>query len=278
VLLNLAPDHLDWHGSMDAYRAAKARIYERQTDAGDVHVGNRDDPAAAALSKEAPCHVRWFRLGVPSDDESGYAGDTLSAVGPAGRRDIASLPGRPASFRADAAAAVTATLAFGVPVEAVAAAIGEVRPLPHRGEVVAVAGGIRFVDDSKATNPHAALASLEGRDRVVLIAGGLAKGLDLSPLTRAAERLDAVVAIGRAAPEIERCFSGIVPVSKAESIEQAVSMAYSLAPSGGTVLLAPACASQDMFRDYAERGERFATAARAVAADGEHARGTDTDG
>jgi UDP-N-acetylmuramoylalanine--D-glutamate ligase len=138
-------------------------------------------------------------------------------------------------------------------------------PLAHRGATVAEAGGIRFVDDSKATNPHAALAAMEGLDRVVLIAGGRAKGVDLTPLAAAAPRLAAVVAIGEAAEELVRIFSSLVPTRTAASIEEAARIAFDLAPDGGTVLLAPACASQDMFTDYRERGERFAAAAARIA-------------
>ena len=134
------------------------------------------------------------------------------------------------------------------------------RRLPHRGETVGEIGGVAFVDDSKATNVHAALAAMRGRDEVVLVAGGVAKGVDLSPLLAVADALDGVVAIGEAADEIAELFDGRVPVRVATSIETAVGDAYALARPGGTVLLAPACASWDMFHDYAERGDRFRAA------------------
>lgn len=258
VLLNLAPDHLDWHGTFEAYAEAKARVFANQSG-GDVHVGNRDDPEAAALSRRARCRVVWSTLGEPGDGEVGFVGGELVA-----RLDVERRLGRPAggpALRADAAAAAAACLAFGVPAEAVAEALARFRPLPHRGEVVAEAGGVRFVDDSKATNPHAALAALEGLSGVALIAGGLAKGVDLSPLARAAPRLAGVVTIGEAASELVAIFEGAVPVRKAGSMEEAVRAAYELAPPDGVVLLAPACASQDMFRDYVDRGERFRAAA-----------------
>jgi UDP-N-acetylmuramoylalanine--D-glutamate ligase len=120
---------------------------------------------------------------------------------------------------------------------------------------------VRFVDDSKATNPHAALAALDGVSNAVLIAGGRSKGVDLHPLASAAPSLVAVVAIGEAAGDVARVFEGLAPVRTAASIEEAVRVAFDLAPADGVVLLAPACASQDMFRDYRERGERFAAAA-----------------
>src|SRR3972149_2415913 len=121
-------------------------------------------------------------------------------------------------------------------------------PLPPGGEVVAEVDGVRFVDDSKATTPHAALASLEGREEVVLIAGGLAKGVDLRPLGSAARALTAVVAIGEARWEVGRVFEGIVPTRMASSMEGAVRAAMELSSKVGTVLLAPPGASQDMVR------------------------------
>ena len=275
VLLNLAPDHLDWHGTFDAYAAAKARIFARQAPP-DIHVGNRDDPVASRVSAKAPCDVRWFRWGAPQQGEiGGTSQGVLSAMQPSNDQpdgaaleyvmDLGRLTSLSPGFVMDAAAAAAAALSFGLPIEAVRDTIQSFTPLPHRGSVVAELDGIRFVDDSKATNPHAALAAVQGLDNVVLIAGGLAKGVDLSPLAEAAPHLAAVVAIGTAAPEIARIFEGLVPVDLAASMEEAVRTAFEHAPSNGIVLLAPACASQDMFRDYRERGERFAQAAASLA-------------
>jgi UDP-N-acetylmuramoylalanine--D-glutamate ligase len=131
--------------------------------------------------------------------------------------------------------------------------------------VVALLGAVRFIDDSKATNPHAALAALEGLSDVVLIAGGVAKGIDLSPLAAAGPRLAAVVALGEATAALQMVFRGLTPVRPAASMEEAVALAAHEVPPHGTVLLAPACASFDQFRDYRERGDRFAEAARRVA-------------
>jgi UDP-N-acetylmuramoylalanine--D-glutamate ligase len=263
VLLNVAPDHLDWHGSLEGYVGAKARVYELQRE-GDTHVGNAEDDQAAGISRAAPCRAIWFRLAEPRPGEVGYVSGEVVA-----RLDGEVSLGHPlqqgAGFRADVAAAAAAALAFGLSPEAVAEGIRLMQPLPHRGEVVARVGAVEFVDDSKATNVHAALHALAGRRDVVLIAGGLSKGVDLSPLATAAPSLAGIVAIGDSAPEIIELFKGLVPVRLAGSIEEAVRAAYGLAPSEGTVLLAPACASWDMFRDYAERGDRFAAAAREVA-------------
>ena len=264
VLLNLAPDHLDWHGSFEAYAAAKARVYVNQGD-GDTHIGNGDDPAAAAVSWAAPCPVRWFRtLRRPVDGEIGYDpdGELVSRMDHGAR--LGWVDGDRAGYRADAAAAAGAALGFGVAPESVAAAIAGFEPLRHRGETVAVVDGIRFIDNSKATNVHAALAAIDTLHGVVLIAGGVAKGVDLAPLLAARDRIAGVVAIGEAAPRLVALFEGVVPTRRAGSIEEAVSAARGLVAPGGAVLLAPACASWDMFRDYAERGDRFAAAARAL--------------
>jgi len=272
VMLNLAEDHLDWHGSFGAYGDAKARVFELQGP-DDVHVGNRDDATAAAVSRRASSQLVWFRLDAPERGEVGYVdGEVVARLD--GDHDHGLGLGRPASegsgFRADAAAAAAAALSFGLPPDAVRDGLASVHPLPHRGEVVAAVGGVRFVDDSKATNPHAALAALEGMADAVLVAGGLAKGVDLSPLADATPALAGVVVLGEAGPEIAALFEGAVTVRKAGSIEEAAAVALELAPPGGVVILAPACASQDMFRDYAERGDRFAAAARALQEGTEH--------
>ena len=263
VLLNVAPDHLDWHGTLEAYAAAKAMIYAHQ-GAGDIHIGNRDDPTAAGISEQAPCETRWFRWGSPGEGDVGVVDGRVVA----GDGTLLGKPlGSGRAFLSNTAAAAAAASAFGVPQQAMRDTIGSFAPLPHRGAVVAKAGSVRFVDDSKATNPHAALAALESLTDAVLIAGGQAKGVDLSPLASAAPKLAAVVAIGESAPALVRIFEGSsVPVTVAATMEEAVESAFGLAPPRGTVILAPACASQDMFRDYRERGDRFAAAARAVAA------------
>ena len=267
VLLNLAPDHLDHHGSYDAYRNAKAAIYAQQTS-GELHVGNRDDAAAAAVSADAPCAVRWFRSGAPGDDEVGYDGDEL--VARLGERLVALglIDRERAGYREDAAAAATAALAYGVDAAVIAQALASFAPAAHRGEMVAEIDGVRFLDNSKATNVHAALAAIEGVRDAVLIAGGRSKGQDLGPLGAGAGDLVGVVAIGEAAGDVETAFAGRVPVTHAASIEHAVRAAFARAPRPGVVLLAPACASWDQFASYIERGDRFAAAAREMSPDG----------
>ena len=261
VLLNLAPDHLDWHGSFDAYAAAKARVFALQ-GAADVHVGNLDDEASAAISRTAPCEVRWFTLGEPSEGGAGISDGRLTA-GWSGA-DLGALSFDSPPMRADAAAAATAAHAFAIGDHAISEAMATFAPEPHRGEPVATVEGVKFLDNSKATNPHAAIAAVGDAESVVLIAGGDAKGVDLTPLESVAAHLAGVVAIGASAGDVRAVFEGRVPVREAGSIEEAARLAFRMASGTGTVLLAPACASWDMFRDYAERGDRFAAAARAL--------------
>jgi UDP-N-acetylmuramoylalanine--D-glutamate ligase len=246
-----------------AYVEAKARVYANQTG-DDVHIGNLDDARAAEVSRRAACDVRWFTLGEPREGAVGFVGDELVSRLEGERRLGVPAHGS-ASYRADAAAAAAAGIAFGLEPEIVGRAIRAFRPLAHRGGVVGTVDGVAFIDDSKATNPHATLASVEGMRDVVLIAGGRSKGVDLSPLARLAPSLTAVVAIGEAAGELEALFEGLVPVERAGSMEEAVDRASTLAVAAGSVVLAPACASQDMFRDYAERGDRFAEAVARLA-------------
>jgi UDP-N-acetylmuramoylalanine--D-glutamate ligase len=263
VLLNVAADHLDWHGSFERYVAAKARVFANQGE-GDTHVGNRDDDAAARLSRGAPCATVWFTLGEPAGGDVGFVGTEL-AGGWSGADRLGTLAFDTPAMRADAAACAAACHAFGVPDGAIRAGLASFTPARHRGETVARAGSVRFVDNSKATNPHAVLAAVGGGRGIVLIAGGDSKGVDLAPIGALSDRLAGAVAIGASADEVVRVFEDRVSTRKAGSIEEAVRTAFELAPRDGTVLLAPACASWDMFRDYEERGDRFAAAARAIA-------------
>ncbi|HSL12086.1 MAG TPA: UDP-N-acetylmuramoyl-L-alanine--D-glutamate ligase [Actinomycetota bacterium] len=270
VLLNVAPDHLDWHGGFDAYADAKAKVFASQRG-DDVHVGNRDDEAGAAISATAPCATCWFRAGAPGAGEVGYRGDRLVArIGD--EVDLGAVDAARAGFREDAAAAATAALAFGAAADAIAMGIAAFEPARHRGETVAVVDGVRFVDNSKATNVHAAIAAIDGVTDAVLIAGGRAKGTDLSSLASRADRLRAVVALGEATEELVAAFGDRLPVRRAATIEDAVRVAHRLAAPGGTVLLAPAAASWDQFASYEERGDRFTAAARSLPA-GADARG-----
>jgi UDP-N-acetylmuramoylalanine--D-glutamate ligase len=261
VLLNVAHDHLDWHGSGEAYRRAKARVFENQGEA-DIAIVH-DDPLCRSIAHGAATQI----LFADDDRPRGGAGiDDGWIVVPQGRVVEASrLRARGRPNRSDAVAAAAAACALGADPQIVGEALAAFEPRPHRIEQVAVIDGVTYVNDSKATDPHATLAALEGMNGVVLIAGGRNKGIDLSELAGAAPHLRAVVAIGESASEIDAAFAPTgVPVEKAGSMEEAVARARELAAAGDTVLLSPACASFDMYRNYEERGDAFRAAVRRI--------------
>jgi UDP-N-acetylmuramoylalanine--D-glutamate ligase len=276
VLLNLAADHLDWHPDVAAYGRAKARLWEAQRPA-DWAVANRDDPTTLRLRDDhAPGGRAAFSASGRVEVGVGRVGDELVADGPAGSALAAGpvvalgdlLGGAAAPYQvANVAAAACAALLVGTPVDAVRDAAASFRPGRHRHEVVARRDdGVVFVDDSKATNVHAAAAALATGGPLVWIAGGRAKAADLGPLADELAAVHDAVLLGEAADElVEVCGRAGVPAHRAATIEEAVGIAARLAAPGDTVLLAPACASFDQFRDYAERGDRFAAAARRAA-------------
>ena len=239
VLLNLSSDHLDRHGSMAAYAAAKAKIFANQTP-DDWAVINADDPQTLELARAGRAKRVLFSI------EKSVV--PLSSIQLIGRHLIA-----------DVMAAATVAQIAGVPHEAMVRAVESFTGLEHALESVAVVDGIRFVNDSKATNVDAAKHAIEAFDgMVVAIMGGRWKSGDFADLREPLRaRRGIVIGIGEAAPAIRDALQDAVPVHMAESLEDAVRRAFGLAAPNAVVLLAPACASFDMFRDYAERGERF---------------------
>ncbi|MFG3049779.1 UDP-N-acetylmuramoyl-L-alanine--D-glutamate ligase [Kitasatospora sp. NPDC048239] len=282
AVLNLAPDHLDWHGSMEAYAADKGRIYEGNVVAC---VYNLADPATEALVREADveegCRAIGFGLGAPGPSNFGLVDGLLvdRAFVPDRTKNAAELgsvedvnPPAPHNI-ANALAAAALARAYGVDAKAVREGLRAFRPDAHRIAEVGVVDGVTYIDDSKATNTHAAAASLAAYRPIVWIAGGLAKGAAFDDLVQgAAERLRAVVLIGQDRAVIREALARHAPdvpvIEAAEGQTGAVAMAEvvrtaaSLAQSGDTVLLAPACASMDMFTNYGERGDLFAAAVR----------------
>ncbi|MEW1656314.1 MULTISPECIES: UDP-N-acetylmuramoyl-L-alanine--D-glutamate ligase [unclassified Streptomyces] len=286
AVLNLAPDHLDWHGSMEAYAADKGRIYEGNTVAC---VYNAADPATEDLVRAADveegCRAIGFTLGTPGPSQLGVVdGILVDRAFVADRHRQAQelaevsdvVPAAPHNV-ANALAAAALARAFGVPAAAVREGLRAFRPDAHRIQHVADVAGVAYVDDSKATNTHAAEASLAAYEHLVWIAGGLAKGATFDELVRtAAGRLRAVVligadralireALGRHAPDVP-----VVDLDRTDTgaMSEAVREAARLAEPGDTVLLAPACASMDMFVNYNKRGEAFADAVGELAAAG----------
>ena len=259
VVTNITPDHLDRHGSLAGYTAAKARIFENQRG-DDVAVVNDDDAGSAGLRPPA----RRIGFSTVHAVEGGFwagAGALWSGIGAAPRRlcevSKVALPGLHNLENALAAAAA-AELA-GASAESVRSGLTRFAGLPHRTELVAVSDGVAWVDDSKGTNPDAVVKSLAGYPdgRVVLILGGSEKGSDFSILAGpVARKTRMVLTIGQSAEKIERALSGVA-VRRAGGMEQAVDLAAAVARPGDTVLLSPACASFDQYRNFEERGDHF---------------------
>ncbi len=282
--LNFAPDHLDWHPSLAAYADAKTRIWANQTP-GDWSLYAADDPVVSARVAHATGTPVPFGAGRAAPGGIGVeAGVALSRIrgveGGLWRVAALRLPGR--HNLANALAASGLALALGAHPAGMARAVAAFRPRPHRLVTVGQVRGVSFVDDSKATNPHAAAKALAAFPRAIWIAGGRNKGLGFDELVaEALPRLVGVVLLGEAAGELaaacERAgYAG--PLVRAASIGEAVTVGFGLAEEGDTVLLAPACASQDMFADYAERGEAFVAAVARLAERHQPARGEGGDG
>ncbi|GHD00955.1 UDP-N-acetylmuramoyl-L-alanine--D-glutamate ligase [Zhihengliuella salsuginis] len=295
VVLNIAEDHVDWHGSFDEYRAAKAKIYERTRVAA---VFNVEDPVTMRMVENADvvegCRAIGFTTGVPARSMVGIAEGLLidrayledranSAIELAAVNDVGEVPARHNVANALAAAALVR--AHGVPAEAVRDGLLAYQPGDHRIQAVARRGDILWINDSKATNPHAAAASLGSFRSVVWIAGGLSKGVDYHRIVADnAERLRAVVLIGvdttglrealrEHAPDVPVLATsvgdtggagpaGSHSVSGTAVMAQAVDLAAEAAQPGDTVLMAPAAASMDQFTSYAQRGNAFMEAVR----------------
>lgn len=266
AVLNLSPDHLDRYAGLEAYAASKRRIY----DHAQVAVFNADDPATAP-PEGFPGRRIGVRAGPPGPDEwglvdrAGAAPLLQSPDGPLLGLDELPMAGRHNGFNALAAMAMAESL--GVPAPDAVDAVRRHVPLPHRCTLVAEAGGVRWIDDSKATNIGACRSALlgldDGRCSLILIAGGLGKGADFHELRPAVEgRVRAAVLIGTDAPAIEQALAGACRIELAGSMDEAVARAADLAVPGDRVLLAPACASFDMFASYAERGDAFVAAVR----------------
>ena len=299
VVLNVAEDHLDWHGSMAAYAADKARVLD-----GRVAVVGRDDPVAAGLLDTAGAQVRvGFRLGEPAVGELGVRAGKLVDRAFGGDVELAATADITVAGPVgvlDALGAAALARAVAVRPESIASALAAFRVGRHRAELVGSADGIDYVDDSKATNPHAAQASITGFDRVVWVAGGLLKGASVDELVAAvANRLVGVVLIGRDRQMVAEALSrhapdvpvvelvtgedsGVVETNEpigayvtrvvevgdrqvSEAVMTAVvDAARGLAVAGDTVLLAPAGASFDQFSSYGQRGDAFAAAVHAA--------------
>ena len=266
TVLNLSEDHLDRYDGMREYAAAKSRIF-----AGDgVQVLNRQDAWSEGMAQSGRCVVR-FGLDAPRDAEawgvSGTGQESALMRGGVVLAPVTALRVAGLHNAANALAAGALCRAIGVPDAAITQAWQAFDGLPHRVKNINKINGIQFYDDSKGTNVGATVAALSGMPQpVVLIAGGDGKGQDFAPLAAAAQdKARAVVLIGRDAGRIADAIGNRVPLLRAADMEQAVELAFNAAKVGDVVLLSPACASYDMYRNYVHRAEVFAAAVAALA-------------
>ena len=282
VCLNVADDHLDWHGDLDAYREAKSTVYANTRLAC---IYNKADAVTMRMVEDADvqegCRAVGFDLGTPGPSDLGVVDGILvdrafhddrqrSALELTTRGELAAAGLGAPHMVANVLAAAALARCLEVPPEIVRSALTDFTVDRHRTQQVAFADGIRWVDDSKATNPHAADAALRSFASVVWIAGGLLKGVDMSALVRAhAQRLRAAIIIGANPEPLIEAFGRhashvplfpVVPTEDEGVMSQAVRLAAAVARRGDVVLLAPAAASMDQFTDYADRGDRFAEA------------------
>ena len=264
TVLNVTEDHLDRYDGLADYAAAKARVFA----GGGAQILNRDDRWSLGMARAGRAQLTFGLTPPRGDSEWGIAGAGAARVLARGRHPlipVGELPLPGLHNAANALAAHALAHALGLPDAPLLDALRAFRGLPHRMQKVAQIAGVAFYDDSKGTNVGATVAALSGMDRpVVLIAGGDGKGQDFSPLAPAVKaRARAVVLIGRDAQLIERAIAGSgVRIERAGDLQEAVARASGAAQPGDAVMLSPACASYDMFRDYVQRAEVFVAAVR----------------
>ena len=253
VWLNFAPDHLDWHPTLDHYRSAKEQVWAHAR-ATDVAVAPFADSSIVGAAGRSGARVVTFGL-----QHGEYRVDGSRLVGPGGTLcDIADMWRTMPHDITNSLAAAALVLESGlVPVASVAGGLSTFESAHHRIELVGTFGDSQWYDDSKATSPHAALTAIRAFERLVLIAGGRNKGLDLSELASEPQRMHGVVAIGDDAGLVAGAFSGICEVRTAGSMTEAVALAAGLADPGIPVVLSPGCTSYDWYRNYNERGDDY---------------------
>lgn len=275
IVMNVAADHYDWHGDYENYLKAKGRITEFQGH-DDLLIVKADDPGCIRIAASSRASLWGFGLDHPSKVrarlEHGTGREALGAAGVIGDKLVVESKVRTievisrgdirlqgAHNTENVLASTLAAFGYGVDIQAVRHVVASFEGLPHRSVEVAIVNGVKYVDDSKATNPHVTLHALEDLQDVVLIAGGQSRGLDLSTLKQAESKLKALITMGETAQEFVSLF-GQVRSFEAFDIEDAVDIAYSIAEPGDTVLLSPGCSSLDQYSGYAERGMRFCKA------------------
>ena len=268
AMLNLSEDHLDRYAGLPEYAAAKARVFQ----GSGVQVLNRCDSGSMAMGVAGRAQVTFGLDSPPLTEDFGIAQGWLCR-GPEKIVEEKALPLRGAHNASNALAACALATLAGAPLASLAAGLRSFRGLPHRMELIAERNGVVWLDDSKGTNVGATVAALKGLGRpAILILGGEGKGQDFSPLAPAVKaHAKHVLLIGRDAAVIKRALAETkVPAEKARTLEEAVKRAAASAQQGDAVLLSPACASFDMFRDYKHRGEAFAAAVKDIADEKRH--------
>jgi UDP-N-acetylmuramoylalanine--D-glutamate ligase len=267
VVLNVTPDHMDRYGTIEDYAAAKARIFARC----DTAVINLDDPLVVAMPAPGQATLGFsLRASIGAEYSVAQDGDSKWWLTRRGERLLALSEMKITGLHnaANALASLALGEALGLPLESMLDELREFTGLPHRSQWVADVNGVTYVNDSKGTNVGATLAAVAGMaGPLVMIAGGDGKNQDFSPLAEAFRgKVRHCVLIGRDAPAIAKALQGVCPVERAATLEDAVRAAARAAKPGDTVLLSPACASLDMFRDYAHRGAVFTQAVKELAA------------
>lgn len=263
ALLNMTPDHLDRHGDMAQYLAIKARIFANQQP-GDVAVLNDDDPMLKELGTKLPARVGRFSRCHPVEEGAYLAGNQLRYRW-AGREEVicsvTDIKLRGSHNHENVLAAVVMARAMGIDASSLAATLRNFNGVEHRIELVEVIGGVKYINDSKGTNPESTIRAIAAySEPLVLIAGGKNKGSDFTELARIIkDRVRVLVLLGEAAPALEQAMleQGYTAMVTAGSFSRAVELAMELAAPGEVVLLSPACASWDMFNNFEERGELF---------------------
>jgi UDP-N-acetylmuramoylalanine--D-glutamate ligase len=286
AFLNIAEDHLDWHGDFELYLAAKAKIYQNTLE---FIVFNEQDTktlqAAQQAAVAAGCRAVSFSLGAPAMSSVGYVEEYLvdrafledradRALELCEVSDIEQISSASSHLLANSAAAATIARACGVEPDSIRRAIRAFRLAPHRAQYLGQVNQVGFVNDSKATNAHAAEASLGAAESIIWILGGLFKGVDPEPvIMRHGSRIRAAILLGNDTKLLEELFRTLLPTvpvvvaDKNDPMDTAVRSAFELSNPGDTVLLAPMAASMDQFIDYAERGDKFAEAVRKLGAE-----------
>jgi UDP-N-acetylmuramoylalanine--D-glutamate ligase len=266
TVLNISPDHLDRYSSLAEYAQAKAKIFDLEANASPgVMVLNEDDPKVRAMARPGR-KILWFGLGPPLDEHHfgvrWRAGEEHLACGEQLLLPVNAVPMPGRHNIANALAALAMGHALGFTWEPMLAALRHFTGLPHRTQWIAEHDGVIYYDDSKGTNVGATMAAIEGLARpLVLIAGGDGKGQDFTVLRDCVkDKVKAVVLLGRDAPRLAQALQGVCDIFHAQDMYDAVALAKAAAKPGDAVLLSPACASLDMFRDYHHRGEVYRTA------------------